>query len=224
MSNSMTKDDITKKVEEISGYLEYLDIKVVNDSLELSLPDGNVVYLPIEALVEGSELNLTEIKKEIQSNYSGLIEIYDKEVFSEEYHGMIPITEDGSVPVTEFAPKFFANSGRRHRTMGRVFSHWKWEWRGIHSRKVNYYKYLELHASPGVGDNEWEEIAKMIFCVIATIGLLLLLSMLPGGAVIIKLFLDIFIVVAAICFGLSVAQIIGGSAGEKSYVTTRIGR
>jgi hypothetical protein len=166
---------------------------------ELNIGTGNKLFINEAILLEPSEKNLTDLVKELD-----LLEV--------EYELFDP--KDPQYE-TEIA-------GVKRRNMGRAFHHWEWDYDVFPPEKTNYYKYMFLEAdSSQVSDDAWEKLALYLVCVIATLGILIVLGLVTNGMSVYAS-IAVFSAVAAACLAFldTVSEGAARNARIKTYVDT----
>ena len=112
----------------------------------------------------------------------------------------------------------FSFEGNRYKNLGRVYHHSEI----IRGRLVKYYTYLTVEAPASTSDHEWTAVLVYVACVIATIGLLTLLTLMPGGQVLVVNFIYIVAALTAGCTALAIA--IATSTKNEAYLNQFVGR
>ena len=110
----------------------------------------------------------------------------------------------------------FTTLNRRYRNLGRIWHHD--EYVGLPPRLRRYYTYLRLEGDLAQSPADWEQILQYVVCVLAAVGLTVLISLLPGGEVVVANFIGIVGLIAAGCFGLVTG--VGSQARNQAWVNT----
>lgn len=110
--------------------------------------------------------------------------------------------------------------GTRYRNLGRIYHHEEWVCCPV-KRRV-YYTYLQLEGSAQLSEASWQQIAKYVVCVVAAVGLTVLLSLLPGGKIILLNFMGIVTVIAAGC--LALVSGISNTAKQQAWIVKYVAR
>jgi len=187
------------ELQGIKGSHEALGIEFIADNAILRIPGKASIVIENSVLFDPSAKKLKEVTESINSLLGDDIEIFD------------PADAKYSYNVGEL----------KVREIGRVFSHFEIQGPIWDLKKVNYYTYLRVEAESNVPDNTWEQIIQYVICVVAAIGLVVLLTMIPGGQVIIPSFAVIVGFLAAGC--LVIVSGVSDTAKRNSYVNSFVG-
>jgi len=187
------------ELQVIKGSYEALGIEFIADNAILRIPGKASIIVESSVLFDPSAQKLKELTESINSLLGDDIEMFDPD-----------------------DPKYSYNVGElKIREIGRVFSHFEIHGPIWNPRKVNYYTYLRVEAESNVPDSTWEKIIQYVLCVVAAIGLVVLLTLIPGGQIIIPNFIPIVAILAAGC--LVIVSGVSDAAKRNSYVNSFVG-
>jgi hypothetical protein len=193
MSDFTPADIPTLTDAQFQSLYEQLGIQFIGEQAILQFNEESKVVLDKSALLNPSIEDLKKLRDQINSLLGDQIELFD--------------STDSKYEIN------FA--GNRTREMGRVFSHFDIECSGFRCEKVNYYKYLKLEANSNVSNDGWNRVIQYVFCVIATVGLLVVITVVSGGTLTVAAFALLTIAISSGC-----ALVVNGTDRNNAYLKT----
>lgn len=110
---------------------------------------------------------------------------------------------------------------RRHHIFNQRIWHHD-EYVGVPPRLRRYYTYLKLEGDLAMPDDAWQQIIQYVVCVIATVGMLVVLTLIPGGQVVIANFIALAAMANASC--LVLVSGVGSQARNQALLSTFVRR
>lgn len=198
MSDIAPADIPTLTDTQFQSLYEQLGIQFIGEQAILQFDEESKVVLDKSAFLNPSIEDLKKLRDQINSLLGDQIDLFD--------------------PTNSKYEINFA--GTRTREMGRIFSHFTIECSGVFDcKKVNYYRYLKLEANSNVSNNGWNRIIQYVACVIAVIGLLMVITVISAGVITVAAFALIGVAATSGC-----ALVVNGTDKNNAYLKTYTGR